>query len=541
MASSTSPVARLWQLVQEEKKDITAIYIYSILNGIIQLSLPLGIQAIIGFVLSGSMSASLVLLISLMVGGVLLVGLLQVGQMRIIEKIQQKIFVKYSFAFADRIPKLDLLKSDGYYLPELVNRFFDTVSLQKSISKLLLDLPAATIQIILGLTLLAFYHPAFILFGILLLGILWLILRLTGHKGLKSSLAESSYKYAVAAWFEEMARVIKSFKFSSDSNLHIKKADEKTTHYLNARTEHFSILVLQYRTLIAFKVAITAAMLIVGVLLLLDNQINIGQFVAAEIIILTVINSVEKIIINLDSVYDALTSAEKLAKITDKPLEASGTFQLVPGNGISIQATNVDFGYDENAVIRNVSFNVAAGSKVAITGKEGSGKSTLLKLLTGVYPDFRGSLLYNDVPVGNYDLTSLRQRMGIFFLHENIFNGTLWENLTMGRTVDSSYLTHLINITGLNSFLKTLPMGFDTELDPTGKKLPANVIHKILLIRALAARPELLLLEDPWKGIELPNSNMIREFVMNIPNTTVLISTTDQACISNADHVISLS
>jgi ABC-type bacteriocin/lantibiotic exporter with double-glycine peptidase domain len=540
MDISLSPAARIWNLVKQEKKDITAIYFYAILNGLIQLSLPLGVQAIIGFVLGGTLSASLVLLISLIVLGVLLVGLLQIGQMKIIEKIQQKIFVRYSFAFADRIPKLDLKKVDGYYLPELVNRFFDTISLQKSISKLLLDLPTAMIQILFGLILLSFYHPAFILFGVLLILILWLILYTTGSKGLQSSLAESSYKYAVAGWLEEMARVVKSFKFATDSTLHIRKADEKTGYYLGARTKHFLILLLQYRTLVAFKVAITAAMLIVGVILLLDQQINIGQFVAAEIIIITVINSVEKIIMNLDSVYDVLTAVEKISKLTDKPVEDSGTLQLNETGGISITGANLNFGYDGRAVINNLSFEIPAGRKVTITGSDGSGKSTLLKLLTGIYTEFNGSLLLNNVPMANYDLESLRQKTGIFFLYENIFHGTLMENLTMGRDVDQAHLKKLVQQTGLHLFLQNLPRGYDSELDPTGKRLPTNVIHKILLVRALSHKPQLLLLEDPWRGMEQQFKVQIQQMLLEMKDTTVVVTTNDETYINSCQQVIRL-
>lgn len=540
MEKTLSPVTRIWNLVQEEKKDITAIYFYAILNGLIQLSLPLGIQAIIGFVLAGTLSASLVLLISLMVLGVLLVGLLQIGQMKIIEKIQQSIFVRYAFAFTDRIPKLDLKKVDSYYLPELVNRFFETVSLQKSISKLLLDLPTAMIQILFGLLLLSFYHPAFILFGLLLIAILWLILYITGSKGLKSSLAESSYKFALASWFEELARVVKSFKFSSGSKLHLQKADDRTINYLKARTDHFLILLFQYRTLIGFKVTVTAAMLIVGVILLLNQQINIGQFVAAEIILITVINSVEKIIMNLDSVYDVLTAVEKISKLTDKPIEASGTYVLDSDNGISIKTNNLVFGYEDRLVISGLSFQINPGDKVTITGSDGSGKSTLLKLLAGVYDDANGMILLNNVPLRNYDISSVRKKMGIFFLYENIFNGTLWENLTMGRNVDRNYLHQLVKQTGLVHFLESLPYGYDTELDATGKKLPWSVIHKILLVRAMAHQPQLLLLEDPWRGVEEPHRSNIQQMLLDLPNTTVVVTTTDQSYISRCEHVIHL-
>lgn len=543
MAHTVSPVTRLWKLLREEKSDIVAIYFFAILAGLVQLSLPLGIQAIIGFVLGGTLSASLVVLISVLVAGVLFVGIMQINQMKVIERIQQRIFTRYAFAFADRIPKLDLKKVDAFYLPELVNRFFDTTSLQKSISKLLLDLPSAMIQVLFGLILLSFYHSFFILFGVLLLLVLWLILYLTGSKGLQSSLAESTYKYGMAGWLEEMARLVKVFKFSSSSGLHLKKANDRTVHYLEARTRHFHVLLLQYRTLVFFKVAITAAMLVVGVSLLLDQQINIGQFVAAEIIIITVINAVEKIITNLDSVYDVLTAVDKVSKLTDKPVEVTGHYDLPEGERISVKTDRLSFGYEEGKpVLQDLSFSIREGEKVCISGKDGAGKSTLLKILTGTYTDFTGALLINNIPMGNYNLVSLREKTGIFFPQENIFNGTLWENITMGRPdVEKSYVNHLARQTGLLSFLSTLPLGYDAELDPTGKRLPRNVIQKILLVRALANRPRLLLLEEPWQGIEEQYRTGIQDFLVQLEGTTVIIATNDESFAARCSQAIRLT
>lgn len=542
MQPSVSPVTRIWNLVREEKSDITAIYFFAVLSGGIQLTLPVGIQAIIGFVVGGTLSASLLVLITMLVIGVLMAGIMQINQMKIIERIQQKIFVKYAFAFADRIPKLDLRKIDGYYLPELVNRFFDTVSLQKSISKLLLDLPVAMIQILFGLILLSFYHPFFILFGVLLLFLLWLILYTTGSRGLQSSLEESSYKYGVAGWFQEMARLVKSFKFSYPAGMHLKKADEKTIGYIKARTRHFSVLLLQYRTLIAFKVAITAAMLIAGVILLSNQQINIGQFVAAEIIIITIINSVEKIITNLDSVYDVLTAVEKIGKVTDKPIEVSGSYQVEYPVALSVEAQGLGFSYENSrAIIKNVSFHVKPGEKFCITGADGSGKSTLLKLLTGVYTDFSGSMLLNNIPIGNYDLQSLREQTGILFPDENIFHGTLWENITMGREVDKNYINYLFGQTCLNTFLATQPSGYDTELDPVGKRLPRNVIQRILLVRALAHKPVLLIMEEPWRGIEEPVKQAIQQLILLLKNTTVIMATNDESFARQCDQSFHLA
>jgi ABC-type bacteriocin/lantibiotic exporter with double-glycine peptidase domain len=542
MSTTINPASRLWNLLRDERSDIFSIYFFAMMGGLVQLSIPVGVQSIIGFVLAGTLSASLVVLVTVIVAGVFFTGIMQINQMKVIESIQQKIFLKYAYAFADRIPKLDLKKIDGFYLPELVNRFFDTGNLQKSISKLLLDLPVATIQIIFGLALLSFYHSLFIVFGIILLLLLWLILRFTGARGLASSLEESRYKYALAGWLEEMARLIRSFKFSYSSGLHIRKANDRTINYLQARSTHFDVLLVQYRALLFFKVAITSAMLVTGVYLLLQQQINIGQFVAAEIVIITVITAVEKVIINLDSVYDVLTAMEKLGKLTDKPLEVSGTLRLESRQAVSVRAENLAFSYDgAKPVITNVNFEILAGQKICIVGRDGSGKSTLINLLTGVFTEFEGALLIDNIPISNYDIVSLRDKTGILFPQENIFQGTLWENISMGRSdVDRDVIRRLVEITGLQQFISSLPQGYDTELDPTGKRLPRNVVQKILVVRALASRPPLLVMDEPWQGLEEGYQRGIQDFLLELEDTTVIVACNDDDFSRRCDQVIHL-
>ena len=236
------PIKRVMQILKLEKKEVSAIYFFAVLAGLLQLSIPLGIQAILNFVLAGSISTSMVVLIVIVVVSVFLAGVLQLGQMRVIEKIQQRIFARYSFEFAWRIPKMDMQKVDGYYMPEMINRFFDTISLQKGLSGLLIDIPAATIQVIFGLLLLSLYSNIFILFSLFTLLIVYLILRNTGARGLRTSLEESEYKYGVAGWLQEVARVMKSFRFSRKAQLPVDRTDELVTNYLDARTRHFKLI-----------------------------------------------------------------------------------------------------------------------------------------------------------------------------------------------------------------------------------------------------------------------------------------------------------
>ncbi len=527
---------KILDLIKIERSEISSVYFYAILNGIIQLSLPLGIQAILGFVLGATMVTSVYLLIFIIIIAVLIVGYLQINQMKIIEKIQQKIFVRYAFSFAETIPKLDLKDIDHYYLPEKINRFFDVLNVQKGISKLLLDIPSATIQIIFGLLILSFYHPYFIVFSSILLIVIFIIFKVTSKKGIETSIEESNFKYKVVSWLEEMGRVIKSFKYSQGTHLNLIKTDEKLLKYLNARTAHFQILLLQFKSLVFFKVCVTALMLVLGSYLLFNQLITIGQFVAAEIIILTTISSMEKLISSLENVYDVITGLVKLDSVLNNPIEKEESFKL-ESNELVITLDKMSFSYDANQEIFNsISATIPANAITCISGKENSGKSTFLKLLTGSYMHFNGSIAFNAIPLQNYSLENLRTKMGILLYEQDLFEGSLYENIVLGRTeIKIERIMDLSKKLGFEDFIKSFPNYFETQLDPLGQKLPSSLIRKILLLRALINTPQLLILEEPWVGFEDSTITKIQNYIIDISkNSTVVISTNDKNFIEKS-------
>ena len=540
-------LSKLFSLLRLDKKDISKIYIFAILAGLISLSLPLGIQTIITFVQTTEIRASIIVLIFIVVFGVFLNGFVQVRQMQIIEKLEQKIFTRYSLEFADRLPKLDIEKLDKYYLPELVNRFFDIPSLTKGIEKIMLDIPAAIIQVVFGLILLSFYHPVFIAFGVILIFIVILIIRFTSPQGLATSLRASDYKYAIAAWLEEIARVIKSFKYSKGTSLHMKKSDELVWMYLDSRTAHFKILLLQYWSFIAFKIIITMAMLVMGVVLLVNQQMNVGQFVAAEIVIITIINSVEKLIASLDKVYDTLTSIQKLSRVLDSDIEQFGSLALANDHkGVSIKFDTVNFGYNDitnkaDLVLSDISFDIKPGQFVCITGASGSGKSSILRLLTGAFKNFSGSILLENVPIGNYNLQSLRNQTGVLLSQQDIFQGTLLENITMtNKHTSLEEITQLAEKIGLIEFIQSNKDGYDTILDPLGKRLSKKIKQDILLLRVLIGKHRLLLLEEPFNHLEKVQKDAVINFLKNEKNATIIITSEDESTIRECDVILKL-
>ena len=536
---------KLFRLLRLDGKEITALYLLSILSGLIQLSLPLGIQAIINFAIVATgrkqLPASMWVLILLVVLGVLFTGMLKINQMKIVEKIQQKIFTRFSFEFSYRIPKLNVKSIDQYHLPELVNRFFDIPTLQKSMAKLLLDIPTAVIQLCFGLILLAFYNSVFIVFGIILLVVLYLILYVSSPKGFEASLEESNYKYDIGGWVQEIARGIKTFKFFNSFNLHLEKTNYLLEGYLHARNRHFQILKLQYWSLVVFKILITAAMLIVGGILLIRQQINIGQFIAAEIIILTIMNAVEKLIVSLETVYDLLTSVEKINKITEKPIDEEGSYEFIKKQGIEIEAKNLSFGFEKNDIIQNISFHIKPGQKVAITGDGDSGKTILLRLLTGMFQDFEGDLSFDQIPINNYNLNTLRNNIGIYMQKQDIFSASLWENITLGNTnIKEQDVLDTFKIVGLDSFYKSLNKGFDTHLEPTGKQLSSSNVQKLLIARSLLNQPALLLLDEPMKLFAADDKQYLQNYLFGLKNVTIIFTTNDPSLIAKSEMVIHL-
>lgn len=538
-----NPLHRLYHLIGLHRKEIYAIYVYSLINGIVELSLPLGVQTIIGFVLGATMVTSLYILIALVVLGVLVVGIIQTNQMKIIEKIQQRIFVDYAFDFGSGIPKFDLKKLDAYYLPEKINHFFDTINVQKGFSKLLLDLPLASIQVLLGILLLSIYHPVFLALGISLVIILFVIFKYTGIQGFETSLVESKNKYQVVAWFEEVARTIKSFKFGKIDQISLQKTDGYVDQYLHSRTKHFQVLLFQFRALVGAKVFVTFGTLAIGTFLLLNQELNIGEFIAAEIVILMVIGAVEKLIKSLESVYDVLTGLEKLAQVSESDVEKSGSLELSKkSSAYSLEVRNLSFGFEDNQqVLKNISVHIDSNQKVCISGGSGSGKSTFIRVLSGNYSDFQGSILLNNIPIQNYQLASLREHLGVYLKHQDIFSGSLWENIALGRpSIRKEGIVELSETLGFKHFLEYFPLGFDTHLDPTGKKIPFTLSKKILLLRALAHQPQLLLMEEPWADMELELKESLQNYFLNLKNTTCLIVSNDPGFSSRCDQVIRL-
>lgn len=524
-----TPFQRFLRLLKVDKQEIFSIYVYALFNGIISLSLPLGIQAIINLIGGGQVSTAWIVLVIFVIAGIGIGGLMQIMQLSITENLQQKIFTRSAFEFAYRIPRLQLDKLDSVYVPELVNRFFDTLSVQKGLSKILMDFSSASLLTFFGLVLLSIYHPFFIIFSILLVIILYIIFKLTIPKGMRTSLKESKYKYEVAHWLEELARAMETFKLAGNSPLPLQRTDDVVEDYLDARKAHFKTLLLQYINLVGFKVVIAAALLVIGGLLVINQQMNIGQFVASEIIIILVMNSVEKLMLSMETIYDVLTSLEKIGSVTDLDLENENQNKQdhAFGDGLNVDLTDLTFRFPDSPtdILSGISLSIPQGQKICLTGFEGSGKSLLLQMMAGLYTNFRGAISYENIPLASWSKPKLRSMIGDSLAREDLFRGTLAENITLGKTnITPEKMQKAIDVVGLTKYVQKLPEGYETMIFPEGKNLPRNVRLKIMLARSLTCTSKLLLLDENFNELKNGIKGQFIDHIIGLNCTVVAVS-----------------
>jgi len=526
MKEVMSPWERLVGLLKLEKRDLLQVVYYAVFSGLLALTLPLGIQAIINLIQGAQVSTSWIVLVILVTLGVAFVGVLQLMQIRIIETIQQRIFTRASFEFTYRFPKIKMNELRNYYPPELANRFFDTLNIQKGLSKILIDIPAAVLQILFALILLSFYHPFFIAFGIILLLLIYVVFKFTAQKGMDTSLLESKHKYKVAHWIQEVARAVVSFKLSGKTSLAINKNDDLVNDYLKARESHFRILVIQFIQMIGFKVIVTAGLLLIGGLLVLNQEMNIGQFVAAEIIILLVITSVEKLILGLESFYDVLTSLEKMGQVVDKDIEMQDGDQPDFKDNFSLELDKVSYSVPqrEQNILESISLKIKPKSRILVRGESGSGKSSLLRLIAGVIEPTIGSVYIDEYSLKNINLNHYRSHLGLSLADETPFEGSIRDNITFGnKAISEAQLLWAIDKVGLSLFIKESPQGLNTVLYPEGKQISFTVAKRIVLARAIVSKPKILILEDPLEHFELDEVDRIISFLTDDTNPWALV------------------
>lgn len=494
---------KLRKIIGQERDDFIVFLIYTVISGLLYLAVPVSAQILVNTIASNILIQPLVLLSVVLFVVVLVLGLVRIIQLFIAEILQRKIFAKVSLKIAEHLPELSPQAINSSYTPELANRFFDVISIQKNLSALLLEVPSACLQILVGLLLMAFYNPvllfldSFLVVSIIFIGFL-------GRNGIETSIKESTSKYSIAYWLEEIARSLSAIKLNGSSKFFVDKTDEKVSEYIKHRKKHFKVLLGQYIASFSIQAIATVSVLAVGGWLVLEGKLSLGQLVASELIILIILNSLEKITHKLESFYDLLTSLYKVSQITDIKSERLGGNDFFDTNqGAKIEAKNLNFYFDEVApTLKNISFSLEPRSTTSLIGVSGSGKTTLANLIAGLYIPTEGKVFINDQSTDGIDLSQLRSQVAFISNYSEIFDGTVEENITIGKEYSKERLYEVLDMVMMTRDLKLYKHGLKTKLISEGRNISLGQRQRILLARAIISEPEILILDEVFGGMD---------------------------------------
>ncbi|MFZ9871229.1 MAG: peptidase domain-containing ABC transporter, partial [Candidatus Kapaibacteriota bacterium] len=457
----------------------------------------------------------------------------------VVDVMQRRIFVRTAFDVVSRLPQMQRARNATTYTPELVNRFFDVMTVQKSIAKFLLEGVRSILMLLVGLILLALYHPFFLVYDLLFVLFIPVLVFVLGRRAIDTAVVVSKRKYQAAAWIEDVARNQQSFKLANAMSFAYDRIDSIGGKYVDAKHRHFIILARQILGTTLFKAFATVGVLGLGGILVIEQQISLGQLVAAEIIIIMILGAIEKILGEFDTYYDFIAALDKLAVIAEQPLEPIGGMKLDVTGPLSVELDSVSLTLGPRKVLQGASTHVPAGGRLSLVGQSGSGKSTILNLISGIYETDQGTVRINGRDVRELDIQDLRQYIGYVLPEDSIVEGTVRENILLGRDLPDEQLEWALAMTHLQRDVRVLPHGIETMLYSGGDAISYGMRRRILLARVIVHQPRLLLIDEAFDGIEdAMKLAIIQELVswkgwtvINVSHDPELVRITPQVCV----------
>lgn len=540
-AEHISPQKRFLRLLKLESKDIWTLGVFTLVVSFLDLATPLAVEQMVTTIGFASVVQPLIWIALLLFAILTLSAVIKALQVFIVEILQRRMIVRIVGDLAERLPRLERSAMDGIHGPELANRFFDVMTMQKATASLLLDLLSLAVQTFAGLLLLAVYSPYLLAFDLILLMAMTVMIYALGRGGVRTAIEESLIKYRIAHWLQDIIGHPNAFQVHGGGSLAVDRANRLVVEYLSARRKHFAVLIRQSLFALLLYAISISALLSLGGWLVLNNALTIGQLVASVSVVAVVVGAFSKVGKSLESFYDLMAATDKVGHLIDLPT-------VPPSRPLDAGIGPVDVRFRdlvlhtgrEHIAIPN--FTIGAAQRVAICCEGHSGKTMLLQTIAGLRNPHSGLCEIGGIDSRDVNRFADGSMVGIASEVE-IFHGTLQENITLNRlSIHDSNLRDALQIAGLWDEVLSLPMGLDTMLQTNGFPLSRSQAHRLMIARAIVSRPRLLLIDASLDKL----GPHIRERVWNnlrsdLQPWTILVVTHDTKIINDSDKRIELT
>lgn len=534
-----TPFDRLRALLQPESADIVTVFIYALIVGLLTLATPIAVEALVNTVAFGRFMQPVVVLALLLFMFLTFSAAIRAVQTIVVEIVQRRLFARVAGDLAYRLPRVQIKELDGAYGPELVNRFFDVVTVQKVCAQLLLEGIGLVLSAIVGMTVLAFYHPWLAGFDVVLIAMIILVVFVMGKGAVKSSIKESKKKYAMGAWLEDIARCPVAFRTDGGSEFALERADRIIHDYLSARKKHFRILMRQIVFALGLQAMASTALLGIGGWLVVSQELTLGQLVAAELIVAVIVGSVAKLGKHMESFYDLLAAIDKLGHLFDLKVERTdGVLTPASAGPATVELTSLR----STPGGSTLNWKLERGEFVAVIGNAGTGKSRLCDVIYGLRSPANGHLTIDDCDPRDLRPDVLRRRVALVRDVE-FFEGTISENVHLERpTVSSANVHAVLDRLGVLDELLLLPDGLGTSLPTGGGVLSSSQLRRLMLARSIVGRPGLLLIDGLLDGFSDNELTEVVSALTRLKNEcTIFVATGQQRVADLCERVMKMT
>ena len=524
-AGTIRPLRRLGQILRPDQADIGAVLTFTVVIGLLNLAVPLAVESLVSTVAFGGLLQPVIVLSALLFSSLIIANGMLALQTYLVELIQRRLFVRVVAEVAHRLPRTQVEAFDLHYGPELVNRFFEVLTLQKTTASLLLDGTSVLVSAVVSMTVLAFYHPLLLGLDVLLVIVLSFIILVLGRNAVRTSIEESITKYAVAESLEELARYPLAFRAPAAMKKTAKRVDALMTEYLQARAKHFQILFRQVVFTLGLQAMTSTVLLGLGGLLVIQDQLTLGQLVAAELIIAYVVGAFAKLCKHMESYYDLMASVDKIGHLLDLPQENEVGESVAPRpQGIAVELKHVTYDYPGHGP--RVAFapkRIEPGERLMLQAAQAVGKSTLADLLFGLRMPSAGAITYDDHDTRHWALSELRRQVALV-RGEEVIAGTVLDNIRWYRDeIEIERMHQVLQDVDLTTSIERLPQGWNTLLTASGTPLTTSQLRQLMLARALVAAPRLLILDGVLEALAPDvREHILLRLEQRYPMTTVI-------------------
>ena len=523
--STDHALQRLQQLISLERDDIVTLVIYGVGIGLMSLAMPVAVQALVNTIAFGALLQPLFVLTVILFVLLSFSNMLVALQFYVVEMLQMRLFIRMFGDSAQRLQQAAFQVHDSQYLPELANRFFDVASLQKGAAALLLETLGYVLQTLIGMILLAFYHPMLLAFDLFLIGALYLILFVLGKQGIDTVIEQSKAKYLAAAWLESIAATPLLNKSQTNAHFIQQQTEKIANQYLQACISHFRVLSRQNIGALVLHTLANSLLLAMGGWMVIERQLSLGQLIAAELVVNAMVYGLTRLGKTLDNFYELVASVDKLGYLLDLPAEAQRQTAILPTNQpyqINISQLQLS-GSPQLDAINNLNLQLKAREHLVIS--QGAEHGSLLDVIYGLRQPLQGQIQLNQHDLRDINLGVLRDSVALVREAE-IIPSSIQNNLCLGREHDPNELRQILQQLDLHNIIASLPDSINSQLMANGVPLTAEQSLRLTLARSLAAKPQLLLIDKVFDRLAPQTLPAILQtvFAESAPWTVIVIS-----------------